>query len=71
MKLMIFKWEGNSYGISLDKLQSANNHIKNIKKIHPFFQDFKIPKKTKSLVMPLIRRIDNSDIIEHAAIVRA
>ena len=31
MKLMIFKWEGNSYGISLDKLQSANNHIKNKK----------------------------------------
>ena len=51
MKLMIFKWEGNSYGISLDKLQSANNHIKNIKKIHPFFQDFKIPKKTKSLAL--------------------
>ena len=51
MKLMIFKWEGNSYGISLDKLQSANNHIKNTKKIHPFFQDFKIPKKTKSLAL--------------------
>ena len=51
MKIMIFKWEGNSYGISLDKLQSANNHIKNIKKIHPFFQDFKIPKKTKSLAL--------------------
>ena len=51
MKLMIFKWEGNSYGISLDKLQSANNHIKNIKKIHPFFQDFKIPKKTTSLAL--------------------
>ena len=30
-----------------------------------------LSKKTKSLVMPLIRRIDNSDIIEHAAIVRA
>ena len=51
MKLMIFKWEGNSYGISLDKLQSANNHINNINKIHPFFQDFKIPKKTKSLAL--------------------
>ena len=54
MKIMIFKWEGNSYGISLDKLQSANNHIKNIKKIHPFFQDFKIPKKTKSLALSLV-----------------
>ena len=50
MKLMIFKWEGNSYGISLDKLQSANNHIKNIKKIHPFFQDLKFQKKLKVLL---------------------
>ena len=30
-----------------------------------------LSKKTKSLVMPLLRRIDNSDVIEHAAIVRA
>ena len=30
-----------------------------------------LSKKTKSLVIPLMRRIDNSDIIEHAAIVRA
>ncbi len=30
-----------------------------------------LSKKTKSLVMPLMRRIDNSDIIEHSAIVRA
>ena len=51
MKLMTFKWEGNSYGISLDKLKSANNSIWNKKKIHPFFQDFKIPKKTTSLVL--------------------
>tara|TARA_B100000989_G_scaffold37937_1_gene24040 strand:+ start:3752 stop:6211 length:2460 start_codon:yes stop_codon:yes gene_type:complete len=29
-----------------------------------------LSKKTKSLVMPLLRRVDNSDIIEHAAIVR-
>ena len=29
-----------------------------------------LSKKTKNLVMPLIRRIDNSNIIEHAAIVR-
>ncbi len=29
-----------------------------------------LAKKTKSLVIPLMRRIDNSDIIEHAAIVR-
>ena len=30
-----------------------------------------LSKKTKNLVMPLLRRVDNSDIIEHAAIVRA
>ena len=30
-----------------------------------------LSKKTKSLVIPLLRRIDNSDIIENAAIVRA
>ncbi len=29
-----------------------------------------LSKKTKNLVLPLMRRIDNSDIIEHAAIVR-
>ena len=30
-----------------------------------------LSKKTKNLVMPLLRRVDNSDIIEHSAIVRA
>ncbi len=30
-----------------------------------------LSKKAKGLIMPLMRRIDNSDIIEHAAIVRA
>ncbi len=30
-----------------------------------------LSRKTKNLVIPLMRRIDNSDIIEHAAIVRA
>ncbi len=30
-----------------------------------------LAKKTKNLVIPLLRRVDNSDIIEHAAIVRA
>ena len=30
-----------------------------------------LSKKTKNLVFPLIRRVDNSDIIEHSAIVRA
>mgnify|MGYP006265144691 FL=1 len=30
-----------------------------------------LSKKTKNFVIPLLRRIDNGDIIEHAAIVRA
>ena len=30
-----------------------------------------LSKKTKNLVIPLMRKIDNSNIIEHAAIVRA
>ncbi len=29
-----------------------------------------LSKKTKNLIMPLLRRVDNRDIIEHAAIVR-
>ena len=51
MKLMTFKWEGNSYAISLDKLKSANNSIRNMKKIHPFFRDFKVPKQTSILAL--------------------
>ena len=42
--------------------QIAGNQLKEI--IH-------LSKKTKNLVIPLMRRIDNSDIIEHSAIVRA
>ena len=29
-----------------------------------------LSKRTKNLVMPLLRRVDNQDIIEHVAIVR-
>ena len=29
-----------------------------------------LSKKTKNLVLPLLRRVDNADIIEHTAIVR-
>ena len=42
--------------------QIAGNQLKEI---------INLSKKTKSLVIPLMRRIDNSNIIEHAAIVRA
>ena len=45
MKLMTFKWEGNSYGISLDKLNSANNSIWNKKKFIHFFKNLKFQKK--------------------------
>ena len=44
------------------RAQVAGNELKQI--IH-------LSKKTKNLVIPLLRRVDNSDIIEHAAIVRA
>ena len=46
MKLMTFKWEGNSYGISLDKLKSANNSIWNKKKFIHFFKILKFQKTT-------------------------
>ncbi len=42
--------------------QIAGNQLKEI---------IYLSKQTKSLVIPLMRRIDNSDIIEHAAIVKA
>ncbi len=44
------------------RAQVAGNELKQI--IH-------LSKKTKNLVIPLLRRVDNSDIIEHSAIVRA
>ncbi len=43
------------------KTQVAGNELKQL---------IYLSKKTKSLVIPLLRRVDNSDIIEHAAIVR-
>ena len=42
--------------------QIAGNQLKEI---------IYLSKKTKNLVLPLMRRVDNSNIIEHAAIVRA
>ena len=42
--------------------QIAGKELKNI---------IYLSKKTKNLVIPLLRRVDNSDIIENAAIVRA
>ena len=47
---------------NIQKQQIAGNQLKQI---------IYLSKKTKDLVVPLMRRIDNSDIIEHAAIVRA
>ncbi len=43
------------------KLQIAGEELKQI---------VYLSKKTKNLIIPLLRRVDNSDIIEHAAIVR-
>ena len=55
-------------GIMRDVFTMGARPIANLNSIH-----FGSPqhKKTKNLVLPLMRRIDNSDIIEHAAIVRA
>ena len=61
-KLMIFKWENNSYGIPLDKLKSVKNKIPNLKKIHPFFQDFKFPKNTNCIKLKSGFYIPTQDI---------
>ena len=37
-KLMTFQWDGNSYGIMLEKLKSAQTNTVSQKKIHPFFR---------------------------------
>ena len=52
-----------------------NTIFRNIQKSQVAGKELKqliyLSKKTKNLVLPLLRRIDNGDIIEHAAIVRA
>ena len=48
-KLMTFQWEGNLYGVMLDKLKSAQNNIVNVKKIHPFFREFTISRNTNCI----------------------
>ena len=51
----------NSIFENTQKSQVAGEELKNI---------IYLSKKTKNLVIPLLRRVDNKDIIEHAAIVR-
>ncbi len=51
----------NTFYINTQQSQVAGEQLKEI--IH-------LSKKTKNLVMPLLRRVDNPDIIEHTAIVR-
>ncbi len=46
---------------NIQKSQVAGEELKNI---------IYLSKKTKNLVVPLLRRVDNTDIIEHTAIVR-
>ena len=52
----------NSIYENTQKLQVAGEELKQI---------IYLSKKTKNLVIPLLRRVDNADIIEHAAIVRS
>jgi len=51
----------NSIFENTQKSQVAGEELKNI---------IYISRKTKNLVIPLLRRVDNKDIIEHTAIVR-
>ena len=51
----------NSYFENTQNSQIAGQQLKEI---------IYLSKKTKSLVIPLLRRVDNSDIIENSAIVR-
>ncbi len=51
----------NSIFENTQKSKVAGEELKNI---------IYLSKKTKNLVIPLLRRVDNKDIIEHAAIVR-
>ena len=54
---------------------SKNTIFKNIQHSQVAGEELKqiiyLSKRTKNLVIPLLRRVDNKDIIEHAAIVRA
>ena len=51
----------NTFFENTQKLQVAGEELKQI---------IYLSKKTKNLVLPLLRRVDNTDIIEHTAIVR-
>ena len=51
----------NTFFENTQKLQVAGEELKQI---------VYLSKKTKNLVLPLLRRVDNTDIIEHTAIVR-
>ena len=51
----------NTTYINTQQSQVAGEQLKEI---------IQLSKKTKNLVMPLLRRVDNADIIEHTAIVR-
>ncbi|MDC3131230.1 DNA topoisomerase (ATP-hydrolyzing) subunit B [Pelagibacteraceae bacterium] len=52
----------NSFFENTNSTQIAGEELKQI---------IYLARKTKNLVIPLLRRVDNSDIIEHSAIVRA
>ena len=71
----VYKKDDNDLEDYLIEEGLKNTIFRNIQKSQVAGKELKqliyLSKKTKNLVLPLLRRIDNSDIIEHAAIVRA
>ena len=71
----VYKKDDNDLEDYLIEEGIKNTIFRNIQKSQVAGKELKeliyLSKKTKNLVLPLLRRVDNSDIIEHAAIVRA
>jgi Type IIA topoisomerase (DNA gyrase/topo II, topoisomerase IV), B subunit len=71
----VYKKDENDLEEYLIEEGLKNTTLRNIKNIQVGGKELKeiiyLSRKTKNLIIPLMRRIDNSDIIEHSAIVRA
>ncbi len=70
----VYKKDDNDLEDYLIEEGLKNTIFENIKKSQVAGKELKeiinLSKKTKNLVIPLLRRVDNADIIEHTAIVR-
>ncbi len=71
----VYKKDDNDLEDYLIEEGLKNTFFENTKLIQIAGEELKqiiyLAKKTKNLVLPLLRRVDNPDIIEHSAIVRA